>query len=250
MNVWVPQAWRTYFSSCCVTRISEVRWPGTDSQWHQESRGRLEPSRFRLTAECTIETPALCLFRMRMYTEGLLTAATPPQGLQASQSARCAAKPWITWRQGWCLVHLAHWKPKRWGSKIPYGLDLRWPSITSETYISHTWSTHDTLPVLCSQSPRESAWYLPQPGPGKLLLPSVPLLSHCWGFWVVGFSVRLLPFTRFLEALDLGRWELLSIQATWDTEVTKWRLRNKVLAGCWSWPSKKEQSNIKSACGL
>jgi hypothetical protein len=32
----------------------------------------------------------------------------------------------------------------------------------------------------------------------------VPFLSHFWDFWVEEFSERLLPLTRFLEALDLG----------------------------------------------
>jgi hypothetical protein len=36
----------------------------------------------------------------------------------------------------------------------------------------------------------------------------VLFLSHCWGFWVVGFSVRLLPLATFLEALYLEEVEI------------------------------------------
>jgi hypothetical protein len=64
-----------------------------------------------------------------MHKEGRSLRAThlpsppPPARPPASQGARGAAKPRITWRRGRCPVRSARWKPLRRGSRAPCCLD-------------------------------------------------------------------------------------------------------------------------------
>jgi hypothetical protein len=136
---------------------------------------------------------------MRMYKEGLITAATPPgpAGLPG-----CKALDYLETR-----VVPSALGPLETHAMGQEGALWPWPALASpasETHAQQTCGPRVALPVLCLQSPRESAPCLPQPGAGKLPLPSVPFLSHCWGFWVMGLCVRLLPLRRFPEALDVG----------------------------------------------
>jgi hypothetical protein len=137
-----------------------------------------------------------------MHKEGRSLRAThlpsppPPARPPASQGARGAAKPRITWRRGRCPVRSARWKPLRRGSRAPCCLD---PGRGEQTGIPPRLA----FLVLSSQTPRESGPCLPHLAQGRVRC-HLGFWRHRGDFRTAGLWGRLGSFAKGPpEALDL-----------------------------------------------